>query len=241
MIVTVITICYNEIKFVPFFLSYWSHIADVIVCYDGKSTDGTREELARWPRVEIVDGFQGGLFDDAINMQIKSTAYKSRQSDWFIVCDFDELIFHPDGVRTALERHEVLGATVALPCEAWHMIADDYPDPARPITEQVRQGVRDRNYDKTLAFKSCAQIRYGAGAHDCQFDGCVVRPPNVPRFHLLHYKFLGEAYVREKIERCVLSENNRRMKWGYFEQRIESRLTWMDSYHEGMAKRVQVI
>jgi hypothetical protein len=161
-------------------------------------------------------------------------------SDWFFVVDFDELPYHPGGVRVALERCDALGVTVAPICEGWDMIADGYPDPARPITDQVRSGVRSVEMDKLVAFRSGVCVQYGAGAHDCELSGCVAMLPDAPRMKLLHYKWLGQEYVHDKAVRCRLSPRNHLMRWGY-KQGVEQRYSWVDYWRDGMIRRQLVL
>jgi len=64
MKICVITLCYNEEVILPFFIRHYEQVADRIICYDGGSTDRTREIIAACPIAELRELNTGGQVDD---------------------------------------------------------------------------------------------------------------------------------------------------------------------------------
>ena len=97
-IIHVYSVCWNEEKFLPFYLKHYSSFAEKIIVYDNESTDNTLKILKQNPKVEIKT-YKTGNKNDAITKTelLEKSWKKSRgKADWIILADIDELI-HPRG------------------------------------------------------------------------------------------------------------------------------------------------
>lgn len=130
--------------------------------------------------------------------QIKNTCWKGSEADWVIVCDIDELIYHPD-MRDFLYRSQ--NWTLMQPL-GWAMWSDHFPTTPKQIWEEVKFGYRDSAFDKLVVFNPqfIDNINYHAGAHVASPKG-IIRHFRNPEFKLLHFKYLGWNYY---INRCKL-------------------------------------
>jgi glycosyltransferase involved in cell wall biosynthesis len=241
MIVTLIATVYNEATMLPYFLQHYAGIVDRFVFFDGMSTDGTREMIEGMPDAVLHDLDTGGKIDDGANIAIKNIAYRAYpDSDWFVVVDADEFLYHTD-LRGLLETYDRVGVTIAQ-CEGWDMIGDGLEGiaPGAKLTDWIQHGVRNAvHMDKCALFKPCVSPNYVPGAHACSPSGVVVLARYDVR--LLHYKYLGLDWVRRKAAACQLSEANHRNLWGYMAPGVLNKDTWVDYYLEAREKRIRVL
>lgn len=241
MIVTLIASVYNESTILPYFIRHYRDIVDRFIFFDGMSTDGTREMIKVLPNAVLHDSDTGGRIDDGVNIEIKNTAYRRYpDSDWFIVVDSDEFLYHAD-LRRLLAEYDQRGVTISR-CEGWDMIGDGLEGISADmgLTDWIQFGVRNpAHMDKCALFKPCVSPQYVPGAHHCDPVGRVVMARYDVR--LLHYKYLSLEWVQRKAISCKLSENNHRNGWGYMAPGVLNKDTWMDYYKQARERRVRVI
>ena len=79
MKINVYTICKNEAKLAPFYADYWKALSDDVhvYVYDGMSDDGTREILAKYQFVTIIDSPQNQSRDVNFSKQLKNSVWKN--------------------------------------------------------------------------------------------------------------------------------------------------------------------
>jgi hypothetical protein len=98
------TICWNEVRFLPFFFRHYDPVVSRYVVFDDGSTDGSQSLLMDHPRVELrsfrrtnPDSFvesERGFFENCWK--------ESRgRADWVILVNIDELLYHRE-LRTYL-------------------------------------------------------------------------------------------------------------------------------------------
>jgi hypothetical protein len=118
-------------------------------------------------------------------------------ADWVFIVNIDEFLFHPDG-RNYFRRCVREGITI-LPATGYEMIAPLFPQPGQDLPRAVINGVRRRGMDKLCAFRpdDIRRLRYAPGRHTARPRGRVVQP-GTPELKLLHYKYLGEAYLVQR-------------------------------------------
>jgi hypothetical protein len=209
----VITLCRNEVTLVPFFLRHYGSFADKIIVLDNQSTDGSLELLQAHPKVVVEHYDTNGEIRDDIHMHIKSNRYKEEDADWFIVVDFDELIYHED-LRGLLARFEEKGVTVAS-VQGYNMIGTEpiLDDGVSQLYDLVKDGVPDVSYSKLALFHRTALPQYDAGAHYACFNGIEHR--SLESVRLLHYKLLWRAYAVNRASKCKRSKINIDNGWGF--------------------------
>ncbi|MEI8038804.1 MAG: glycosyltransferase family 2 protein [Verrucomicrobiota bacterium] len=193
----VYTVCWNEAKFLPYFLRHYATFAEKIIVYDNGSTDASCDIVRAFPQAELRQFDTGGTFDDLANVAIKNEAYKEVRgvADFVIVVDADELLYHPD-IKRLLHQYKRDG--VSLPrIDGYNMFAWKFPQAARPITELVRYGRSAPWYGKRIIFRPDVDINYNPCCHICHPQGPVVESPSA-ELKLLHYHYMGYLYNLRK-------------------------------------------
>ncbi len=238
MKICVITLCFNEEVILPWFIRHYERFVDRIVFYDGGSSDRTAAIIAGCPIAEMRVLDTGGRLDDGANVQVKNTAYRDIDADWFIVVDCDEFLSHPD-FRGFLAKCDALGLNVVR-CEGWNMIGDGVPADGH-LPERMPYGVRDdhtiRFFDKIALFRRDADVHFEPGAHECRVRNGRIAP-GMP-VKLLHYKWLSLEHVQRKVRTLRLSDNNVRHGWG-FSAGVRSSDTWVEYYDRSRRERMRV-
>ena len=212
MNITIYTITYNEEKMLPFFLDHYSKFASRIVIYDNESTDNTVKIANKHPLVKDVYSVKtGDSLDDSMYVKIKNSCWKDDTSDYVMLVDTDELIYHEDDIVKYLENdnHSVHR------CNGYNMISENFPKEGESITDQIKQGVFDRFYSKPVIFNPniIKKSDFELGIHNGRFynETCECYPKE-SELKMLHYKNLGFKYRedRHKMFAKRMSEFNQR-------------------------------
>lgn len=212
MNITIYTITYNEEKMLPFFLDHYSKFASRIVIYDNESTDNTVKIANKHPLVKDVYSVKtGDSLDDSMYVKIKNSCWKDDTSDYVMLVDTDELIYHEDDIVKYLENdnHSVHR------CNGYNMISENFPKEGESITDQIKQGVFDRFYSKPVIFNPniIKKSDFELGIHNGRFyDETCECYPKESELKMLHYKNLGFKYRedRHKMFAKRMSEFNQR-------------------------------
>ena len=203
MKITVYTMCYNEESILPFFLNHYSKFATEIIIYDNESTDNTVSIASKHPLVSDIKTIKtDNSIDDRILSNFKNTCWKDCISDFAIVVDVDELLYHPDIINFLSNNYNY---SMFKPF-GYNMISTSFPQPNKNITSQIKMGVRDILFDKQCLFKpkELIDINYDHGAHVCkpEFKSNNSETYFSSDLKLLHYKYLGLQYILDKNKRC---------------------------------------
>ncbi len=197
---------YNEKEILPFWLRHYETFADRIFVWDGGSTDGTLEMLKKHPKVILLPRDQRG-HDDNYYVNKLYPQYKEHSrgvSDWVIVVDADEFIYHPK-IREILENFLKIGVEI-VQCGGYAMISDEIPVTDKQIYEVIKMGVGSYSDTKWTIHLSKVDVLYRKGRHSTPFNFRGNYVNSRYRYHgikLLHYRYLGEKYIREREERNV--------------------------------------
>lgn len=184
----------------PYFLRHYSTFAEKIHVYDDFSDDTTREVVKSYePIAELHDTPIKGL-DDLTISAIFSTEYRNlsrSKADWVICVDTDELIYcrYLEGV---LQAHGEQGFTIAMGA-GWQMVSDHIPTTDGQIYEEINEGFPDPSINKACIFKPEIDIHFDPGRH--AFRSMGSRLINDPRIRLLHFRYLGEGFNRDRSDR----------------------------------------
>lgn len=198
MNITIYTITYNEEKMLPFFLDHYSKFASRIVIYDNESTDNTVKIANKHPLVKDVYSVKtGDSLDDSMYVKIKNSCWKDDTSDYVMLVDTDELIYHEDDIVKYLENdnHSVHR------CNGYNMISENFPKEGESITDQIKQGVFDRFYSKPVIFNPniIKKSDFELGIHNGRFyDETCECYPKESELKMLHYKNLGFKYREDR-------------------------------------------
>lgn len=205
-------LCWNEELMLPYTLDHYSRFCSQIVLLDNMSDDSSLEIAKFYPNVKVKRWDSGGEIRDDLYVNLKSTVYRESRGkcDWVIVCDCDEFLFGWEN----LESYKTEGL-VAPRVVGFQMVSRFFPSyDGRPLHHLVKRGYRDPVFDKQIIFNPDIDLRYGIGAHNCNIKPQMSE--KLPPLRLLHYKFLGASYVKEKNTRSFqrLSEFNRTRNLG---------------------------
>lgn len=246
MKITLISPMRNEAYMLPFFFRHYDPIVNQYVIFDNESTDPKCFELYKAnPKVRVETLATGGKNDSAAKLRVRNETYKRLDGEWFIVCDADEFIWHPD-LRGYLT--ECLAKGITLPkVTGFDMLSETKPtdDGKTPMTALVKHGQRnDRLYAKRAVFHRSVDIRYYVGCHLCDPKGNVVQSPGIDLV-LLHYKYLEyRSFMDKMIERSKrLSATNLQNGWSYKTEELtgEGEKKWAQWFETAMREKVQVI
>lgn len=216
MKILVIVVTHNCAEIIPFFLRYYSNIADEIWSFDDASTDGTRELLAQCPKVKLENWpHPGSGIDDDLFLNFAYDTYPKAAGwfDWVIFVDPDEIVYHPN-MSGVLE--EIIGRGDVIRTCGFNMISESFPkDDGRQIWEILPFGVRAPVYSKPVVFNPKIMVRWDRGKH--HLERCSPFMSSERSIKLLHYRYLGVEYTRkrnaENYARCGLDRNDKGAAW----------------------------
>lgn len=200
MNITLYTFLYNEEKILPYFLKHYSQYVNKIIVYNNESTDSSIEILNDWKEceIEIREFNTDNHYDEQTLLNLKNSCWKDCDSDYVIVCDMDELLYHPN----LIEFIEKQPYTDYFTTTGYHMIGDEIPtDYTKQIYEIIQNGTPDNQYNKNVLFrrKNITETNYAPGAHSSSFKGTErLINCSVEELKLLHYKWLSPEYVADK-------------------------------------------
>jgi glycosyltransferase involved in cell wall biosynthesis len=232
--ITLYIICYNEQLILPHLLNYYSTIVDKIVVYDNESTDNTLKILNEYKgNLEIRTFKTNHQLRDDIHSKIKNTCWIGDDSDYCIINDADEFIYHPFGLRNYLEQN--LDNDFLTPV-GYQMVSDNFPnDYSKLIIEQVKKGTPDEFYNKLSIInpKRVVDINFKPGGHEVHYE---VIGPNIKtildsNLKLLHYKFLGLEYVLNRRKQYPVRMSNMNVEKGWGRHYTEPEEETIDYYN----------
>lgn len=194
-------ICWNEEKMLPFMFDHYERFVDRFTIYDNYSDDSSETIIKSHPNTIVEKFSMDGQINDSVYQEIKNNCWKQSRgkADFVIVCDMDEVLYHPD-MENALKR--LAKEKVTLPAtEGFEMYSEAFPDyeKGKQITEKVCLGVRSHWLDKSIVFDPhrIVEINYAIGAHQAEPTG-IVRRCDETVFKVLHYKHLGVDYLMDR-------------------------------------------
>lgn len=215
-------VAWNEAKILPFVLDHYSQFCEKIYMYDNMSTDGSDEIYKRYNKVEVVKWQSPEkLYNQyVVDVDLKSNVYKrsrNKNVDWVIVCDCDELLYHPN-LMDKLKEYKEKGVTMPL-IDGHDMFSEEFPEyDGGLLTDKVKIG--SETYDvmcKNIIFDPKLDVVFGYGSHRINAPNAV--KSKSAEIKLLHYKFLGKEYVLKRyndLAKRLSDFNNKRGLGGHW-------------------------
>lgn len=207
-------LCWNEERILPQVLDHYSKFCQKMVVMDNESDDRSVEIIQSYPNAEVRTYQSNSQIRNDIYLEIKNNIWKESRgkADWVIVCDTDEVLFHPDIVNKLDELKEK-GYSIVKPI-GYDMISETFPD----NIFDVKMGVRDtRHLSKCILFNPdlIEEINFQAGCHKCYPTG-KIKMYNEEDIKLLHFKMLGLDYVLARLNqvRGRTSQQDLDNNWG---------------------------
>lgn len=224
-IIHVYTICWNEEKFLPFFIKHYGSFCDKIIVYDNESTDSTLDILAKNPKTKVISYKTGNTFNDLKKNEIANTCWKQSRgkADFVIVCDTDELLYDKNNnIKKTLQMSR---NTIFRP-EGYEMLSEYFPSYGKPLRQQCK-GLPSKYYCKKIIFDPhcIVDINYYPGCHEADPKGYV--KIGTSEFLLLHYKRIGVEYIINRYQafKQRLSQQNLDNKMGMHYFMTEQEIT----------------
>lgn len=212
------TLAYNEATLIGYWVAHYRSFCERVIVYvDADTTDGTGR-LASHAGATVHFHNTGGRLDDVGFVAFAEERYPLARgmAQWVVWADADELLWHP---RLPGRLDELRAAGVTYPrVEGYQMVADAPPPPysGTPLTELVTRGLPAREYGKPCVFDPALGIRWTPGKHDATVSGPATRDDGSDPLKLLHYRYFGERWLRERNARnyARIDEANRGMGHG---------------------------
>lgn len=209
------SICWNEEKILPFVLDYYAPICEKIVVMDNESDDNSPSIINSYTNAEVRSYSSNGEIRDDIYLDIKNNIWKESRgkADWVIVCDTDEILYHPH-LMDKLDELKEKGISIIRP-HGFDMYSESYPQ--KSLLE-ITNGIKDnRLLGKCIIFNPnlIKEINYKTGCHKC-FPVGQIKFYKKYDIKLLHYKSIELEFLIDRFEmfRKRLSDYNRENKFG---------------------------
>lgn len=208
------SICWNEENLLPYYLDHYSAIAEKIIIYDNESTDSSRDIIRSFKRAELRTYQSNNEVREDLYLEIKNNCWKeSRQADWVIVCDIDELLYHPF-INYYLTRCKNSGISLPVP-RGYQLVQENFPKTS--FTKCCPRGVPEDAFNKCIIFDPSLvdEINYEPGCHTCRPTGNI-KTDRSAFLKLLHAKFINrEKFTKRQVDLYLrLSQINKQNKWG---------------------------
>ena len=151
MNIEVYIIAFNEAEIIEKTVKHYLGFCSRVIIFDNFSTDNTREAATAAGAEVRMFGINGVLSDKQYLM-IKNTEWKKSTADWVIVCDADEILWHPS-LEEALKEKCTIFQTYG-----WNVYSEEMPESLLDI----KTGFYDGNYSKSVIFnpKAIKEINY---------------------------------------------------------------------------------
>ena len=214
-----VSCCFNEGRLLPFFLDYYTNYVGVsrFFLFDGGSTDNTSEVIKDYPVEMFVH--KTDKVDDRQLMHFRNEGYKAwrTECDWFIVCDIDEFLYHPD-IHNLLNSYKEQKITLPL-VEGFEVLSKRFPvfKPRDFLPNYLRTDTPNpAYYNKHLIFDPVLDINYMLGCHQARPTG-PVKLSERAELKNLHHKVLSLEYFHSKANmmRDRLSDWNKEIGAGF--------------------------
>lgn len=202
MKVWVYCILRNEAALLPYFLRHYSTFADRITFYDDHSDDGSRQIIEAWPKTVLRDwNGEHGIVDDEF-LACANQEWKEAigHADWVAWVDIDEFLYHPS-ILEVMNRYMDEGVDIPT-IAGYGMVSNAFPTTSGQIYDEIKTGFRSPEWDKCELFRTTVNMVWNVGRHSLNRER-MGRLNMSERFDikLLHYRYLGADYVRQRNQR----------------------------------------
>jgi hypothetical protein len=187
----------------PYFMRHYQPYVERFIIHDDSSNDGSVEFLRQYPNLELnsfknrSNLFVFSFVKKALKFSNNEWKKSRGEADWVIVCSIDEHLYH-ENLLGYLEYCQQQGITI-LPTLGYQMVSDRFPQVEARLCDTVVKGTPLRKWNKICIFNPNAieEINYEPGRHTASPTGNVVFPKTT-EIKLLHYKYLGIDYLKER-------------------------------------------
>lgn len=219
MIIHLYALCWNEEQLLPYFFRHYDWI-DTFFIYDNFSTDHSRELLLQHSNV-ILNNFEitTNSFVKEAQIFYNEIWKNSREvADWVVICNIDELMYHPTNMLTYLQQCKFNEVTIC-PAIGYEMISTTFPITNNKITDIITNGMpypKELNKIQIFNPNAIQESNYNVGRHQMRPTG-IVNFPSHNEIKLLHFKYLGLDYLNTRYLELGtrLREDDKKNGWGF--------------------------
>ena len=198
--------CWNELRILPYFMRHYEPFVDEFIILDDGSKDGSVEFLNAQPKVRLIKANrkQGTYVEQSTKFFNEAWKESRFKADWIITCNVDEHVYHKNIVKY-LQFCLQNGVTI-LSAQGYEMVSLEFPSSQGRLCDEVRLGAHTQRLsgpssllNKIMVFNPQAiqEVQFDLGRHTANPIGEVVYPYSV-ELKLLHYKFLGIDYAKQR-------------------------------------------
>lgn len=222
-------IAFNEAETIHLTVRHYQQFCSRIVIFDNFSTDNTRE-IALSMGCDVRLFGQKGVLSDKEYLKVKNHCWKKSRADWVIVCDSDEILYHPN-IQEALKEDCTIMTTYG-----WNVYSEEMP---KETALDIKTGYHDGNYSKSIIFKPTAvkEINYHLGCHACSPRGDIRKSKEqLILFHIRNVGGYQRLSDRHAVYRPRMSEDNIQRKLGIhymFEEKFR-KMDWYDKHKNSL-------
>lgn len=236
MVLHLYTMCYNEIDILPFVVDYWKKLGvSKAIVFDNESTDGSVEYLEKYDWIDVRRFYSKGC-NDAILRKFKNECWKESRgnADFVIVCDVDECLISPFGMKT-FEEMKNGGYTICSP-KWYEFISEEIPIYKEgKLLHEISEKAYFNENGKTVLFNpnEIKDINYWFGAHKCEPTGNVsYYDKNIYLLHIARRLSLEYMIKKYREANSRNSFTNKMYSRGIHYTFSEKKLT--DNYENGL-------
>lgn len=208
---------WNEEETIHFTILHYRSLCDRVIIYDNYSTDKT-PSIAQYMGCEVRQFGIKGELNDKEYKKLKDNCWKGSTSDWVIVCDADEILYHQD-LKFILKQEAANGATI-FKTQGFNVYSNEMP-----VSKwlDIKTGIFDNSYSKLCVFSpKLKEIDYIYGCHEAKPQGNIVWSKE--KLWLLHYRCVGgvdRMIARHEQYKPRMAEINLRWKMGVHYLQLE--------------------
>ncbi len=231
MKVKALTMVFDEELILPYFLSHYRHLDEIVVLYETDTQDGSLDLLHHAENVSVVPVHVTGGIDDLQKVALINEWIGRIGADWLYVLDSDEFIFPEDGSRDHDFLSKVEGdVLLAMMYQVYRHKYDKDLDPTKPPVPQRLHGDPDRfsrvqtptrdcnvHYCKPIVLRPKAGIRFSPGNHIMHQDAGMDYQISNQTFSGVHWQMADPtlALYRRMRRKARISEVNKRNGYGF--------------------------
>lgn len=221
MILTIVSMWYNEEDLAPFFLEHYKEVDKIIILLDTDTTDNTRQICENYKNVEVKDFTFPNMYDNYVKTNRINEESKTIEADWVIGLDSDEFIFAPKEYRGAREFLDSLDKYTVVCSEIYQVyrhISESDLDIKKPPIFQRQYGDPsltswfNAHYVKPDVVRGKMDILWGLGFHECNRRDIKIAPI---RFHGAHWMMADvDIAIKRRIYGRKMRYNRRNIQDG---------------------------
>ena len=218
IIIDLYTICYNEMKIIPFVVDYWKKLnLRHIYIYDSNSNDGCIEYIKQNLNNVTILQQEVNDMDELYFQKLKNTCWKNSDADFVIMCDIDECIIPDDDFFNILNYMKEHNMTYTY---TWFLqtISEKFPvyDNTKLLHEYENIKIIPQNKnDKCLIIspKNINNMNYCPGAHTCNptgnvklYDKWQINPIKTIHIQDLSYEYTINKFNERKARQAPINK-----------------------------------